>query len=109
MVSFSDRIPKKHHVDVMHCILRKKHGGAHSMHNTMECRNNEKDGTPKMFFTGKSAQCNLHGGSARHKQNSYTKLSTKTTKLEKSNKKLKHASKKRKSDYDSDSNDSNSS
>jgi hypothetical protein len=109
MVSFRDRIPKKHHVDVMHCVLCKKHGGTHSMHNTMECRNNEKNGTPKMSFTGKSVKHNLCSGSALHKQKSYTKLSAKFTKPEKSNKKLKHANKKRKSDRDSDSDDSKSS
>ena len=61
-------------------------------------------------FTGKNAQRNSRNGSVLHDQKtSYVQLSTKIAKLEMSNKKLKNASKKRKRDYDSDSNDSDTS
>jgi len=43
MVSFSKRIPKKHHTDAKHCFLYKKHGGVHTAHYTMECQKYEKD------------------------------------------------------------------
>ncbi len=33
-----------------HCKLCKKHGGAHTMHNTRDCRRYEKDGTEKSSF-----------------------------------------------------------
>ncbi len=95
--------------DAKHCILCKKHGGAHNTHNTTECRKYDKDGTPKKTFAGKSAQRSSRNGSVQREQNNYVQLSAKITKLEKANKKLKRASKKRKHDCDSDSEDSDSS
>ena len=39
-----------------HCVLCKKHGGAHKTHNTRDCRRYNKDGTPikKNGSAGKS-------------------------------------------------------
>ena len=109
MFSFNDQIPKKRHVDVKHCVLCKKHGGVHNIHNTTECCRYEKDSTPKKSFAGKNAQRNLRNGSAQREQNNYAQFSTKIAKLEKSNKRLKHANKKCKHDRYSDSEDSDSS
>jgi len=110
MVAFSNRVPKKCHMDAKHCILCKQHGGGHNTHNTMEYHKYEKDGTPKKAFAGKGAQCNLCSRNAPREHNtSYVQLSTKIAKLEKSNKKLKCANKKRKHNRDSNSDDSKSS
>jgi hypothetical protein len=38
--------PKKVGWTEKHCVLCKKHGGAHKMHNTRDCRRYNKDGTP---------------------------------------------------------------
>ncbi len=43
------RVPKKVHFE-KHWDLCKKHGGAHTMHNTGECRRFEKDGKEKSSF-----------------------------------------------------------
>ncbi len=43
------RVPKKVHFE-KHCNLCKKHGGAHTMHNTSECRRFENDGKEKSSF-----------------------------------------------------------
>jgi hypothetical protein len=43
------RVPKKVHLE-KHCELCKKHGGAHTMHNTGDCRRFEKDGKEKTSF-----------------------------------------------------------
>jgi hypothetical protein len=48
------RIPKKVRVE-KGCALCQKHGGAHTTHNTGECRKYEKDGTLKKSFSGKAA------------------------------------------------------
>jgi hypothetical protein len=47
MVSFSKHMPKKHCADAKHCVLCKKHQGAHTTHNTTEGCKYKKDGTPK--------------------------------------------------------------
>ncbi len=46
------RVPKKVHFEKFekHCKLCKKHGGAHTTHNTHDCRRYEKDGTEKSSF-----------------------------------------------------------
>ena len=57
-----------------------------------------------------SAHNATHATNVLHEYNtSYVQLSAKITKLEKSNKKLKHTNKKCKNDYDSNSDDSDSS
>jgi hypothetical protein len=43
------RVPKKVCFE-KHCNLCKKHGGAHTTHNTGECHKYEKDGTGKSSF-----------------------------------------------------------
>jgi hypothetical protein len=43
------RVPKKVHIE-KHCNLYKKHGGAHTTHNTSDCRRFEKDGKEKSSF-----------------------------------------------------------
>ena len=42
-------VPKKVQC-LKNCDLHKKHGGAHTTHNTGECRRYEKDGTTKKGF-----------------------------------------------------------
>jgi hypothetical protein len=49
MESEDSRIPKKPKKvgwTEKHCVLCKKHGGAHKTHNTRDCRRYNKDGTP---------------------------------------------------------------
>ena len=49
MESMDSRIPKKAKKEgwtEKHCVLCKKHGGAHKSHNTRDCRCYNKDGTP---------------------------------------------------------------
>ena len=52
MVSFDERIPKKHHRG-KHCSLCKKHGGTHITHNTQDCRKYESNGTMKKNSVGR--------------------------------------------------------
>ena len=66
---FSNRIPKKCHMDEKHCILCKQHGGIHNTHNITECCKYEKDGTLKKSFAEKGAQYNLHCSNVPHEQN----------------------------------------
>ena len=47
MVSLLEHIPKKKHPETKHCVLCKKHGGAHSAHNMTDCCKYEKDGALK--------------------------------------------------------------
>ena len=91
---------------VKHCVLFKKHGGAHSPHNMMYCHKYEKDGTPKKTFG-----CNQSRGSSSEKKHtqSYAQLSDKLAKLEKAHKKLKKTSSHKCKCHDSNSNDSDSS
>jgi hypothetical protein len=111
MVSFSDRIPKRRRTE-KYCSLCKKHGGAHTTHNTPDCRKYESNGTLKKNFKGskpngpsRGTERPARGGS------SHAQLSAKIDKLEKSNKKMKRAinKKKRKRHDPSDSDDSDSS
>jgi hypothetical protein len=51
MVSFSECIPKRHRTE-KHCSLCKKHGGAHTTHNTLDYRKYESNGTLKKKFKG---------------------------------------------------------
>jgi hypothetical protein len=52
--SMDYRIPKKVRFE-KGCALCQKHGGAHTTHNTGECRKYKKDGTLKKSFNGKAA------------------------------------------------------
>ena len=86
-----------------------KHEGTQNTHHMGNCCKYEKDGTPNKAFAGKSVQRNPHNRNMQRKHNNYAQLSAKIAKLEKANKKLKHMNKKLKKDYNSNSNDSNSS
>eukprot|EP00804_Cyclotella_cryptica_P010182 CCRYP_013808-RA/>CCRYP_013808-RA protein AED:0.11 eAED:0.65 QI:0/0/0/1/1/1/2/0/398 len=105
------RIPKKPkqarteytHVD-KNCELRKKHGGAHTTHNTAECRRYNKDKTPTRGTFGQAARKSRED--SRPKK-SYVQVLARMEKLEKSLKKANKKGKKRRrreeSDSDSDS------
>jgi hypothetical protein len=81
-----------------HCHMCKKHGGAHTTHNTKDCRSYKKDGTVKAnFCASKKAGTKLDPA-----KQSFAQLSKKLDKLEKTLKKASLKSKKRRRD-DSDS------
>jgi hypothetical protein len=50
--SNENQIPKKARVEKS-CVLCQKHGGAHTTHNTGECRKYKNDGTLKRVSVGK--------------------------------------------------------
>ena len=85
------RIPRKPkqacteyaHVE-KNCELCKKHGGAHTTHNTAECRRYNKDGTPTRGTFGQSARKSRED--SRPKK-SYAQVLARMEKLEKSLKK----------------------
>lgn len=89
------RIPKKAKTTKF-CQLCKTHGGAHTTHNTSDCRRYNKDGTKKPNFKNSS-------GNESHKNSAFAQLTAKIEKLEKSLKKRTKSSKKRKYKSDSDS------
>ena len=93
------RVPKKVRF-AKSCDLCKKHGGAHTTHNTNECRKYEKNGTEKSSY--RSAK---KGDKKEYtaKQN-FAQLTEKIKKLEKALKKsAKKGKKRRYEDSDSDS------
>ena len=51
MITFNDQIPKKRRTE-KHCSVCKKHGGAHTTHNTPDCRKYDSNSTPKKSFKG---------------------------------------------------------
>ncbi len=80
------QVPKKVCFE-KHCNQYKKHGGAHTMHNTSECRRFEKDGKEKSSFrAAKKGGYNWNPGN----QN-FAQLTNKIKKFEKA---LKKSSKK---------------
>ncbi len=89
-------------------MLCKKHGGAHTTHNTPDCRKYKSNGNPKRTFNGKKTNGPSRGPERPARRgSSYAQLSAKIDKLEKSNKKMKCAiNKKRKRHNDSDDSDS---
>ena len=93
------RVPKKVRF-AKHCNLCKKHGGAHTTHNTGECCKYEKDGTEKSSFRAAKK-----GGKRSYPANqNFAQLTKKIEKLEKVLKKSGKKSKKRRyKDCDSDS------
>jgi hypothetical protein len=92
------QVPKKVRFE-KHCNLCKKHGGAHTMHNTSDCRRFEKDGKEKSSFCAAKK-----GGYTRNPINqNFTQLTNKIKKLEKALKKSGMKGKKR-CYKDSDSN-----
>jgi hypothetical protein len=106
MVSFNDPIPKKSCQDANHCILCKKHRSVHVTHNMSNCCKYEKDGACKKGL--RRGQCN---STASNKKtiSTYAQPFMKIVKIKKVSKKLKKSTKKCKHEYDSESNDSNSS
>ena len=93
------RVPKKVHF-AKSCDLCKKHGGAHTTHNTNECRKYAKDGTEKASY-GSAKKSGKKGNTT--KQN-FAQLTEKIEKLEKALKKsAKRGKKRRYEDSDSDS------
>ncbi len=91
-------VPKKVRFE-KHCDLCKKHGGAHTMHNTSDCCRLEKDGKEKSSFRAAKK-----GGYNRNPINqNFAQLSDKIEKLEKALKKSGKKGKKRRY-KDSDSN-----
>jgi hypothetical protein len=90
------RVPKKVQFE-KHCKLCKKHGGAHTTHNTHDCRRFEKDGKEKSSF-----RPTKKGGHERNPVNqNFTQLTEKIKKLEKA---LKKSGKKGKKRHYEDSN-----
>jgi hypothetical protein len=76
------RVPKKVRFE-KHCDLCKKHGGAHTMHNTRDCRRFEKDGKEKSSF-----HATKKGGYKNNPINqNFAQLTNKIKKLEKALKK----------------------
>jgi hypothetical protein len=70
------------------CALCQKHGGAHTTHNTSECRKYEKDGTLKKTFNGKAAIGSKHHGNGKKDHaNSFAQFMERFSKLEKAFKK----------------------
>jgi hypothetical protein len=81
------RIPKKVRFKKFekHCELYKKHGGAHTTHNTRDCRRYEKDGTEKSSFCAAKK-----GGKKNYPVNqNFAQLTKKIDKLKKALKKSK--------------------
>jgi hypothetical protein len=93
------RVPMKVHFE-KHCNLCKKHGGAHTTHNTHDCCRFEKDGKEKSSFRAAKK-----GGCKSNPVNqNFTQLTKKIEKLEKALKKSgKKGKKRRYKDSDSDS------
>jgi hypothetical protein len=88
MVTFSDWIPKRRHTE-KYCSLCKKHWGAHTTHNTLDCQKYDSNGTVKKSFKGTRPTGTSHGPERPALGgSSYAQLSTKIDKIEKSNKKM---------------------
>jgi hypothetical protein len=90
------RVPKKVQFE-KHCKLCKKHGGAHTMHNTRNCRRFKKDGKEKSSFRA----AKKGGYNPNPVNQNFAQLTDKIEKLEKA---LKKSSKKGKKRHYEDSN-----
>jgi hypothetical protein len=75
-------VPKKVRFE-KHCDLCKKHGGAHTMHNTRDCRRFEKDGKEKSSFRAAKKD----GYKSNPINQNFAQLTDKIKKLEKALKK----------------------
>ncbi len=73
------RVPKKVHFE-KHCNLCKKHGGAHTTHNTRDCHGFEKDGKEKSSF--RAAKKGRYKNNPKNQN--FAQLTNKIKKLEKS-------------------------
>ena len=87
-----------------HCDFCKKHGGAHTTHNTSECRRYKKDGTPTR---GTITRQGKGSGNNQNSKKSYAQVVARMEKLEKSLKKVNKKCKKRCHHKESDSSNSN--
>ena len=77
------RVPKKVKF-AKNCALCQKHGGAHTTHNTGECRKYEKDGTLKKSFNGKATVgAKYNGKGKKDHANSFAQIMERFSKLEK--------------------------
>ncbi len=87
-----------------------KHGGAHTTHNTSECRKYEKDGTLQKSFSVKAAvEQKRRGSGKKESHNSFAQVMERFSKLKKAVKKRHKGARKKKLRYESsDSSDSNS-
>ncbi len=96
-------IPKKVRFE-KGCALCQKHRGAHTTHNTGECRKYEKDGTLKKSFNGKAAVGAKYSGKGKKDHaNSFAQIMECFSKLEKSSRKKKcHQEYSNSSDSDSE-------
>ena len=83
------------------CELYKKHGGAHTTLNTVECRRYNKDGTPTQGTSGQAARKSREDSCPKK---SYAQVLARMEKLEKSLKKANKKGKKRRRHEESDSN-----
>jgi hypothetical protein len=106
MSSNADRIPKKARSE-KYCALCKKHGGAHTTHDTGSCSKYEKDGKEKAGWGSKSPA----SAQGKYKKNdsyksSFAAIEKRCHKLEKRLKKVKSSHKKKR--YASSSSDSDS-
>jgi hypothetical protein len=103
------RVPKKVRIK-KGCVLCQKHGGAHTTHNTGECRKYKRDGTLKKGFSGKAAiEQKRHDNGRKESANSFTQIMDCFSKLEKTVKKAQKSSQKKKRRHeDSNSSDSDS-
>jgi len=72
--SHNIHIPNKARVEKS-CALCQKYGGAHTTHNTSECRKYKKDGTLQKSFSGKRAvRQRCHGSSKNETANSFAQI-----------------------------------
>jgi hypothetical protein len=79
------------------CALCQKYGGAHTTHDTGECRKYKKDGTLKKSFNGKAAIGAKHNGKGKKDHaNSFAQIMECFSKLEKAVKKTQKSSRKKK-------------
>ncbi len=103
-----NRIPKKARVEKSYALCQ-KHGGAHTTHNTGECRKYEKDGTLEKGFSGKAAiMQKRHSSGKKENSNSLVQLIEHFLKLEKTVKKTQKSLQKKKCRQEnSNSSDSN--
>ena len=92
------------------CALCQKHGGAHTTHNTGECRKYEKDGTLKKRFNGKATvEAKYNGKGKKDHTNSFAQIMERFSKLKKAVKKTQKSKRKKKRHHEySNSSDSDS-
>ena len=100
---------KKARKQEKHCDRCKKYGGAHTTHNTGDCKKYEHDGTRKKSFKAdKKDQSASNGKKNFNFSQMEKKMEKMQAKINKLNKKRKHGKKRKREYYSSDS-DSDSS